>query len=212
MNTINTKECYNALLAQKLIEEFKKRNMEGLYCASKEEALKKVLEMIPKESLVSCGSSVTLDEIGLRAALKSEGYNFLDPKDAQAQGASAMEKIAHQALSADYFLMSSNAISATGEMVNADGIGNRVAPLIFGPKNVIVIAGINKVEPNLEAAILRVKNYAAQMICLAFKKDYSNFDDLSKVAEDSCNQLVITSGSVFKGRIKVIIVGESLGY
>ncbi|KAF5050404.1 LUD domain protein [anaerobic digester metagenome] len=97
-------------------------------------------------------------------------------------------------------------------MVNADGIGNRVAPLIFGPKNIIVIAGINKVEPNLEAAILRVKNYAAQMICLAFKKDYSNFDDLSKVAVDSCNQLVITSGSVFKGRIRVIIVGESLGY
>jgi L-lactate utilization protein LutB len=144
-------------LAQKLIEEFKKKNMEGIYCASKEDALKKVLEIIPKDSLVSCGSSVTLDEIGLRVALKNEGYNFLDPKDAQAQGVSAMEKIAHQALRADYFLMSSNAISATGEMVNADGIGNRVAPLIFGPKNVIVIAGINKVEPNLDAAILRVK-------------------------------------------------------
>ncbi len=64
--------------------------------------------------------------------------------------------------------MGANAISETGELVNADGIGNRVAPLIFGPKNVIVIAGLNKVEPNLDVAILRVKKYAAQMICLAY--------------------------------------------
>lgn len=170
MNTIKAKECYKALLAKKLIEEFKKRNMEGFYCETKEDTLKLVLEMIPKDSFVSCGSSVTLDEIGLRLALKNEGYNFLDPRDAQ--GVAAMEKAAHQALCADYFLMSSNAIAATGELVNADGIGNRVAPLIYGPKNVIVIAGLNKVEPNLDAAILRVKNYAAQMICLAFKQDY----------------------------------------
>ncbi len=210
MNTIRAKECYKALLAQKLIEAFKKRNMEGFYCETKEDTLKKVLEMIPKDSFVSCGSSVTLDEIGLRAALKNQGYNFIDPKDAQ--GAVAMEKVAHQALSADYFLMSSNAISASGELVNADGIGNRVAPLIYGPKNVIVIAGLNKVEPNLDAAILRVRNYAAQMICLAFKQDYSTFDDLSKVAQDSCSQLVITSKTVFKDRIKVMLVGESLGF
>lgn len=210
MNIIKAKECYNTLLAQKLIEEFNKRNMEGFYCKIKEEALKKVLEMIPKGSLVSCGSSVTLDEIGLKAALKNGCYNFKDPKDAQ--GAAAMEKIAHEALNADYFLMSTNAISASGELVNADGIGNRAAPLIYGPKNVIVIAGLNKVEPNLDAAVLRVKSYAAQMICLAFKQDYSSFDELSKAAEDSCSQLVITSKTVFKGRIKVILVGENLGF
>lgn len=212
MNIKKAKECYNTLLAQKLIEEFRNRNMEGIYCETKEDALKKVLEIIPKDSFVSCGGSVTLDEIGLKMALKNEGYNFIDPKDAQMQGAIAMEKVAHQALSADYFLMSSNAISATGELVNADGIGNRVSPLIFGPKNVIVIAGINKVEPNLEAAILRVKNYAAQMVCLSYRQNYLTFNDLKKEAEDSCSQLVITSKSVFKGRIKVILVGESLGY
>lgn len=210
MNAIKARESYKAVIAQKLIEEFDKRNIEGFYCETKEDALNKALEMIPKDSFVSCGSSVTLDEIGLRVALKNGGYNFKDPKDAQ--DAIAMEKVAHEALSADYFLMSSNAISATGELVNADGIGNRVAPLIFGPKNVIVIAGLNKVEPNLNAAILRVKNYAAQMICLAFKHDYSTLDDLSKVANDACSQLVITSKTVFKGRIKVILVGESLGF
>jgi len=85
--------------------------MEGFYCETKEDALKKALEMIPKDSMVSCGGSATLDEIGLRVALKNEGYNFLNPHDAQ--GPIAKEKVAHQALSADYYLMSSNAIMAS---------------------------------------------------------------------------------------------------
>jgi hypothetical protein len=204
------RQRYNALLAEKLMVELKKRNMEGFYCETKEDALKKVLEMIPKDSLTSCGGSATLHEIGLHAALKNEGYNFLDPDDVQ--GGLAKDKVAHQALSSDYYLMSSNAISVTGELVNIDGYGNRVASLIFGPKNVIVIAGLNKVAPNLDAAILRAKNYAAQNTLLIFKRDYSSFDELYKVAEDACSQLVITSMSMIKGRIKVILVGECLGF
>lgn len=207
---MDPKECYNTLLAQKLIEELKKRNMEGFYCETKEEALKKALEMIPKDSVVSCGGSATLREIGLQAALKKGGYNFLDPNEPQ--GAAAKDKVAHQALSADYYLMSSNAISAAGELVNIDGYGNRVASLIFGPKHVIVIAGLNKVAPNLDAAILRVKKYAALITLLIFKQDYSSFDELSKAAESACSQLVITGMSMTKGRIKVILVGESLGF
>lgn len=203
-------EVYNTLLAEKLIEELKKRNMEGFYCKTKEDAVKKVLEMIPKDSMVSCGGSATIHEIGLKVVLKNEGYNFLDPDDVQ--GAAAKDEVAHQALGADYYLMSSNAISATGQLVNIDGYGNRVASLIFGPKNVIVIAGLNKVEPNLDAAILRAKNYAAQKTLLIFKRDYSSYDELSKVAEAACSQLVITSMSMTKDRIKVILVGECLGF
>lgn len=210
MNTAKPKECYNALLAQKLIVELQKRNMEAFYYETKEDALKKVLDMIPKDSLVSCGGSATLYELGLQVALKNQGYNFLDPNDAQ--GAIAMDKVAHQALTADYFLMSSNAISLTGELVNIDGYGNRVASLIFGPKNVIVIAGLNKVEPNIDAAILRAKTYAARMIMLKFKQDYPTFEELSKAAEGGCSQFVITGFSMTKGRIKVILVGENLGY
>ena len=96
--------------------------------------------------------------------------------------------------------------------MNIDGYGNRVASLIFGPKNVIVIAGLNKVVPNLDAAILRAKNYAAQMTLLIFKRGYSSFDELSKVAEGACSQLVITSMSTNKDRIKVLLVGECLGF
>ncbi|WP_242951299.1 lactate utilization protein [Clostridium kluyveri] len=209
MDTIKTRECYNDLLAKKLIEEFEKRNIEGFYYKTKEEALKKVLKIIPKDNLVSCGGSLTLHEIGLKTALKNGGYNFLDP--AEPQGGKEKENVARQALLADYFLMSSNAIAATGELVNIDGIGNRVSALIFGPKNVIIVAGLNKVVPNLDTAILRVKDYAAKMVVSVYKQDYSSFEELSKAAENGCSQLVITSKSMFKGRIKVILVGENLG-
>jgi L-lactate utilization protein LutB len=204
------KESYNALLAKKVIDELMKRNIDGVYCETKEDALKTALEMIPKDSMISCGGSATLHEIGLQAAFKKEGYNFLDPNDVQ--GAEAKEEMAHQALNADYYIMSSNAIAATGELVNMDGYGNRVASLIFGPKHVIIIAGINKVEPNLEAAILRVKNYVSSMIMLRLKQDYSSFDELSAAAEGAGSQLVITGKSARKGRMKVILVGEALGF
>lgn len=210
MVILNPKTCYHSLLAQKVIEGLDKRNIDGVYCETKEEAVQKALEMIPKDNLVSCGSSATLHEIELRAALKNEGYNFLDPADPQ--GPKAKDEAAHQALEADYFLMSTNAIAQTGELVNIDGYGNRVAALIFGPKHVIVIAGINKVEPNLDAAILRAKNYAAALTCLIFKQNYASWDELAQAAEEANSHLVVTSKQAIRGRIKVILVGESLGF
>lgn len=210
MDTAKIKECYNALTAQKLIEEFEKRNIVGFYFKTKEEALKKVLEMIPKDSMVSWGGSATLHEIGLKDALKNGGYNYLDP--AEPLGGMEKEKAARQALSADFFLMSANAIAVTGEIVNIDGIGNRVAALCFGPQNVIIVAGMNKVEPDIHAAIRRVKNYAAKMVVSAYKQDYSSYEELSIAAEAGCSQLVITQKSMFPGRITVLLVGENLGF
>jgi len=205
-------QTYNALLAQKVIKEFADRNIPGFYFETKEEALKKVLEIIPKNSLVSWGGSVTLNEIGLLNHLKNGEYNILDPSD-RTKGGAELDKIAHQALNSDYFLMSSNAISATGELINIDGIGNRVASLIYGPKNVIVIAGINKVEQNLELAIVRAKNKAAALVLLSYNKsEISSFDELIKKTQGIGGQLVITTMSTFKERIKVILVGETLGY
>jgi L-lactate utilization protein LutB len=204
------KQSYNTLLAKKLIEEFQKRNMEGFYCETKEDALEKAIEMIPKKSTISYGGSETLNEIGLREVLNNGDYNFLDPNSVE--GGAEKEKIAHQALASDYYFMSSNAISESGELVNVDDYGNRVASLIFGPKNVIIIAGLNKVVPNLDMAILRTKTYASQMIILKFKQNYSTFEEVSKVSEGVGSQFVITSMSSKKGRIKVILVGENLGY
>jgi hypothetical protein len=205
------RQSYNTLLAQKVIKEFNNRNIQGFYCETKEEALKKVLEIIPKNSVVSWGGSVTLNEIGLIDSLKNGEYNVLDPN--AAIGGIEKDKIAHQALNSDYYLMSANAISATGELVNTDGIGNRVAALIYGPKNVIIIDGINKVEQNLEAAILRVKTESAPLVVLSYSKsEISSFEELLNKAQNACSQLVITTMSTFKDRIKVILVGESLGF
>ncbi len=210
MDPAKPKECFKTLLAQKLLEEFNKRNFEGFYCETKADALKKVLEIIPRGSLVSFGGSATLREIGVRSALKADGYSVLDPDDAQ--GGKVKEKVAHEALSADYYLMGANAISVTGEIVSLDGIGNRVAALAFGPKNVIVIAGLNKVEPNTDAAILRARTYAAPLTLLIFKRDYASYDELREAAEKSIAHTLVTSMSTFKGRIKVILVGEDLGF
>ena len=127
-------ERYNFLLAQKLIVDFEKRGFEGYYCETKKDAVKKILELIPENALISYGGSATLNDIGIREVLNNEKYRVLDPN--AVAGAMEMDKIAHQALSADYFLMSSNAITEQGELVNADGYGNRVSALIFGPKNV----------------------------------------------------------------------------
>jgi L-lactate utilization protein LutB len=203
-------ELYNALLARHVIEGLKKRNIEGFYFETKEEALGKILDAIPKDGLVSWGGSATLNEIGVTNALKSRGYNFLDPNDAQ--GGRAKAEIAHRALTADYYLMGANAITAAGELVNLDGIGNRVASLTFGPKHVIVVAGINKVQPDLDAAILRAKKRAAPLIMLKFKQDYPSLEELNRAAEAAIGHLVVTSMSTFPGRIKVILIGERLGY
>ncbi len=203
-------QYYNALMAKKLITAFEKRNLEGYYCETKEAALSKALALIPANALISFGGSATLNEIGLIEALRNGRYNLLDPTSAT--GAMEMDKIAHQALNADLFLMSANAITEQGELVNADGYGNRVSALIFGPKNIIVIAGMNKVEPDLDAAILRVRKRAARMILLKFKNDYSDLDQLDSVAQNAVGQLVVTSMSTAKGRIKVILVGDNLGF
>ena len=203
-------ECYNALLAQKLIGELTKRNMEGFYCMNRAEALVKVLQLLPGDALVSCGGSETLREMRLREALKERKYRFLDPDDAQ--GGAAKDVVAHEALAADYYLTGCNAITLDGRLVNTDGYGNRTSALIFGPKNVVVIAGMNKVAADVDAAMQRIKTHAAPLTLLIFKKDYASFDDLALAADAACAQLVVTSFSMTRGRIKVILVGESLGF
>lgn len=201
--------CYNGLLGQKLLEEFEKRSMEGYYCRSKEEALNKLLELIPQGSLVSYGGSLTLKQIGAIEALHHGDYRFLDPN--AVSDVKEKERIAHEALAADYFLMGTNAITMAGELVNADGIGNRVGALCYGPKHVVIVAGMNKVEPDLNAAIQRVKTISSQKCLTLFYQHYASFDALQNAAKNIIGQLVITSMTTTKGRIKIILVDEVLG-
>ena len=132
----------NELLGKSVIKNLAKRNMEGYYCATKEEALSKALELIPETDVVAWGGSVTLDEIGLLAAVKAR--NPVIDRDTAATMEEKVE-LMRKGLTCDTFLMSTNAMSEDGILVNIDGNGNRVASLIFGPKQVVIIAGVNKI-------------------------------------------------------------------
>jgi L-lactate utilization protein LutB len=210
MDIQKPRDCYTTLLVEKMMSELASRNFDACYCETSAAAVKQVLEWIPTGSIVSCGGSATLRELNLREVIKKEGYAFLDPDEAQ--GGAAKADVARQALLADVYLMSANAISVTGEIVNLDGIGNRVAALGFGPKMVIIIAGLNKVTPTLEGAIERAKTIAAPQTLLLFKQDYPSYDALREAAENAYSHMVVTGMSIIKGRIKVLLVRENLGF
>ncbi len=207
---MSTVQRYSKLLATHLVEAFSKRNLEASYCETKEEALSAALALIPPGAVVSHGGSQTLREIGLLDSLPNLDCRYLDPL--HAASGQEREQVAHDALASDVYFLSANAITQAGELVNVDGIGNRVAALAFGPKKVVVIAGMNKVVPTLDMALERAKHQAAQMICLYFSKEDLSFEQADRAAEAAIQHLSITSGSVIKGRVHVLLVGESLGF
>ena len=194
-------------------EAMKTRGFDAYYVSTAEEAREKALELIPENSVVSWGGSMTIDETGLKEAVISRGYKVINRDDVE----SLEEKmeLMRQALTCDVFLMSANAISEDGQLVNIDGTGNRVAALCFGPKEVIVIAGMNKVEGSLEEAYSRARKFAAPVNAQRF--DFETPCSKTGICADClspqciCSQLVVTRRTI-GGRIKVILVGEDLGF
>lgn len=209
---MNQKESYNQILADTIIKNLESRNMEGYYVKSKKEAAEKVISLMKKGSSVSWGGSATLTEAGVIEAVYNNGnYNIIDRDKAEDRRKAMIE-----ALSCDYFLMSTNAITFDGQLVNIDGLGNRTAALIFGPENVIIVAGMNKCAADLDSAMARARNKAAVTNTLKFglstpcTKTGRCYN--CKSPETVCCQFVTTRFSKIKNRIKVILVGEELGY
>ena len=190
-----------------------KRNMEGYYCSTADEAVEKVLELIPAGDVVSWGGVATVDELGIKERLRHRGQPVIDRDTAR----TPEERMAmlHQALTCDTFLMSSNAISEDGQLVNIDGMGNRVAALCFGPKQVIVVAGMNKVAAALDGAIARARHIAAPANAPRFngKTPCAVTGQCGNCTSPDCccAQIVTTRFSKIPGRIKVVLVGEELG-
>ena len=208
------KSQYYETLANTMIKNFEKRRMEAYYCPTAKEAVAKALSFVPAGSLVAHGGSMTLEEIGMIDALRSADINFLDR--AVCQTPEDSKKMFHDALVADYYFMSTNAMTIDGELVNIDGNGNRVAALIYGPENVIILAGMNKAAKNVDEAIDRVHLTATPMNCARLNKKTPCTQ--TGVCADClspdciCNQVVITRRSGIAGRIRVILIGEELGY
>ena len=145
---MDPKKQFYETLATSMIENFKKRQIDAYYCATKEEAVALATSMLPSQATVGFGGSMTLIESGMMAALQNKTDITLYDRS-KAATPEETTAIYHQCLNADYYFMSSNAITSDGQLVNIDGNGNRVAALIYGPKEVIVMAGMNKVVKQL---------------------------------------------------------------
>lgn len=197
-----------------LVKNLKNRHFDACYCESKPEALDKALEWIPKDAFIGWGGATSAQQIGLMDALKEGGYSVLD-RDTCATPEERV-KMMKKCLTADVFLTGANAISLDGQMVNIDGIGNRLAAIVYGPATVIVVAGMNKVVDTLEDAITRARTIAAPMNNQRF--DNQNPCKVTGSCADCkcetciCNQILITRHCRPAGRIKFIIVGEELGF
>lgn len=194
-----------------LVKNLKSRHFDAYYCETREQALEKALELIPRGASVGWGGATSAQQIGLLDAVHSPDYRAID-RDLAPDRVKAMK----ECLLADVFITGTNALSITGEMVNIDGMGNRVAAICYGPESVIVIAGMNKVTDSLEAAVQRARNIAAPMNKQRFAAEtpcmVTGACADCKAAGCICNQIVITRNSRPDGRIKVILVGEELGF
>lgn len=209
------------LRLERTVEALRKNRMDAQWVATKEEARALVRSMIPDGAVTASGGSMTLDACGITDDLRSGRTQYLDraavPKE-------QVGDIYRKAFFADWYLMSSNAVTETGELYNVDGNGNRAAALIFGPKNVIVVAGMNKLVPDVAAAVRRVKGMAAPANAARLKQDTpcagsgicagvrGDFAAGCRAEQRICCSYVVSGFQRIPGRIRVILVAEPLGY
>ncbi len=206
---------------RELIEKLEEHNIPAVYVRDRRAALETVMGMIPEHSTVGFGDSVTLRQIGVVEALETGSYTFLNPWK---PGVTVEEtlRLKKQALVSDVFVTGTNALTMDGKLVNVDGHGNRVAAMLFGPDNVIVVVGINKIVADVEEALNRIRTEAAPRNV----KRHPDFDPAPPCAKTGicsdcvspwriCNKTVIIERQYdnerYKPVISVVIVGEDLG-
>ena len=208
------KELRNERLAERMIKNLKRRNMEAFYCPKAAEAVKKVSELIADGSSVTWGGSMTFRDMGIPKVLKDRGTLEVLDRD-ELTDRDEVVKIYERAFTADIYLSSANAISEDGVIVNIDGNGNRVAAITWGPKKVIFIIGINKVAQTVEAALQRARSTAAPTNAARFDvKTPCQVDGVChncNSPESICNYVHFLRNSP-RGRHTVILVGEDIGY
>lgn len=198
-----------------LIQNLNKHNMAGYFVNTHEELLLLLKKFIPFGSSVGCGDSVNLEESGVFQFLRSEDYIFYDKF---AIGISKEEKrnIYLSNFTADTFISGANAVTMDGTIFNIDGNGSRVAPMLYGPNQVIIVVGINKITNDIDSAIKRTRQIAAPLDAKRLGKNTPctllNRCIDCKHKERICNDFVLITGQFTKDRIKVIIINENLGY
>lgn len=204
----------NDMLAERVIKGLASRNMEGFYVHTKEEAKELALSLMPEGSSVGWGGSMTAKDIGLIDAVIEGNYKEINRDTAKTP--EEKNKLSREMFFADYFITGCNAMTEDGVMVNIDGNGNRVAAIVFGPSHVIVICGMNKIVRDETAALSRARNEAAPVNAQRFGLETpcskTGVCADCKSSDTICCQFLTTRYSKHKGRIKVILVNEDLGF
>ncbi|WP_054791158.1 lactate utilization protein [Lacrimispora sphenoides] len=198
-----------------LIKRLERNNMAGYLVQDKNELLELLRRLIPDGTTVGCGDSVTLEQTGVFEDLRKRDVDFLDKYDPSLTREGKRE-IYLKNFSADTFITGANAITGDGKIFNIDGNGSRVAPMLYGPEQVIVVAGTNKITEHVEAAVKRTRQVAAPLDAKRLNKS-TPCTTLGRCIdcghrERICNDFVLITGQFIKDRIKVILVNEELGY
>ncbi len=208
------------------MEALRANRMEAYYVETKEEAAGQAAALLREGDVIAAGGSMTLGETGIREMLRRGPYRFLD-RDRAGLSREQVEEIYREAFRADAYLCSANAVTERGELYNVDGNSNRVAAILYGPKSVIVVAGCNKIVPDLAAAVHRVKTQAAPKNCarlscatfcreagecVSLRQDSPEMPEGCRSEARICCNYVVSAYQRQQGRIKVILVGEPLGY
>ncbi len=202
--------------AASIINKLKARKMEGYYCENLEDAKALVLELMAKDGTkktVSYGGSMTIDDSDIKERITNAGHELIIRENYKTPD--EIKECKAKIATSDVFLMSTNAITLDGELINIDGRGNRVSYLIYGPEEVIIVAGMNKVVSNVDDGIRRVRNFATPPNTVRLERNTpcaTTGQCANCLAESICCQIVITRVSMIPNRIKVILVGEELGY
>lgn len=206
-------------VSQSIIDELfinlEKRNMKGYFVKNTSQLFQLLEELVPVQSLVGCGDSMTLEEAGVYNYFRDGNFNFLDKYK---KGLTSEEKreIYLKNFTADTFITGSNAVTEDGKIFNIDGNGSRVAPMIYGPAQVIIIIGVNKLVPDIEHAIQRARQTAAPLDAIRLNKKTPctqlKYCIDCKSPERICNSFTAIEGQFIKDRIKVIVIDRDMGY
>jgi len=208
-------ELRNSKFGPALVKALETRHFEASYFDDIPQAVEKVFNLIPKEHIISWGGSMTAKAMGLYDEAAKRGYRLINRDAAKTPEEKA--DLIRQGMFCDTYLMGTNALSEDGCLVNVDAFGNRVAALCYGPRQIIVVAGINKAVKTLDDAVARARNCAAPMNAQRFpdSKTPCNTNGACgdcKSVDSICSSIVITRICKPAGRIKVIIIGKDLGF
>ena len=211
----------------KLFKNLEKNKMRPLFAETKEDAVKLVKDILFDGAVITWGGSMSVIECGIDNVLRDTKYHFMDRGRAGITPEEQQECF-KASIGGDFFFCSANAITENGEIINVDGLANRISSIAFGPKKVVMIVGVNKIVADLKEGFLRVKKIAAPKNCVRLNKNTPcaklghcvslennnnpDFADGCACDDRICCDYMISAMQRQKDRITVILVNEDLGY